>query len=177
MSGRKRGYERGWHYSKPRETLDDTEELRIGKEHEKRIAGILADMGYTVTDISMRQHTSYKGELHYYPFDLLAVSPRHSFVADVKYKRSKASRIPMHAGLAKFQLNFKLDPDLPDVDDRIYIFCTSGLQDSFISLKDICSTPEDSCFNIYRMGHFYIIERYATQSISLLRKELEEIYK
>lgn len=158
-----------WSYAKPRQRLSGSEELRIGKEYEEYIANKLTGFGFSVTDISMRTYQNDDGSTHYYPFDLLAASPYYSLVIDVKYRRSKA-RVSISKYQADFQAAFKLDKD---VDDRLLVFCTPGLGDSYISLFRLKAIDETSSQDIYLAYGYYVIERYAAESLSKLRKILE----
>lgn len=157
-----------WHrYSSTRERLDGSEELRIGKEYEKSVADRLtADMQFNVTDVSMLTYKNANEEDRYYPFDLIAVSPYYSLAIDVKYRRSKAPiSIPQYQVI--FQSNFSLGIE---VDDRIYVFCTPNLPDSYIKMSELLPITESSSMGLYLLGGSYIIERQMTHSLSLIRK-------
>ena len=164
-----RRYGKWWSFSRPRQRLEGTEELRIGKEYESYIADKLTDMQFKVTDISTRTYKDKNGKDRFYPFDLLAESPYYSLAIDVKYRRSKAP-ISIHNYVVKGQLSFDLGVK---VDDRIYVFCTPNLADSYIKMSTLLSITEKSCNGLYLLGGYYIIERHMTHSLSEIRKVRE----
>jgi len=129
---------------------------RLDTMSKKHIAYRLSSFGFVVTDISKTS-----------PFDLLATYPYYSLAVDVRHRWSKA-RISIH----KHQVTARLEYGL-EVDDKILVFCTPNLADSYISLSRLYNTPESSGYGIYIVGEYYIIERHSTNSLSLLRKILE----
>ena len=159
-----------------RKPIDGTEELRIGKEYERLVAIKLSSWGLKITDISMSIYQDDNGEDRYYPFDILAQSPNYSFAADVKYRRSKVA-VQLSKANIEHQASFDLGVD---VDDRIIIFCTPGLTDSYISLSQLVPITESTCVGglyLTRSEYgYYIIERQAANKLTIIRKTLETIY-
>lgn len=125
----------------------------ISKDH---IADRLSSFGFTITDISRSS-----------PFDLLAVSPYYSLAVDVRHRWSKSS-ISIHKHEVTARLEYKLE-----VDDKILVFCTPRLADSYIKLSTLQSITETSCHNLYLLNNYYIIERHITHSLAEIRKILE----
>lgn len=161
-----RRFGKWWKYSRARERLGKTEEWKIGKEYESHIASKLTSFGFEVTDISLQTYKDKSGESRFYPFDLLAESPHYSLAIDVKYRRSKAP-ISIHQYIVAGQMSFDLGTE---VDDRVYVFCTPGLADSYIKMSTLQAITEKSSMGLYILGGYYIIERHTTHSLTEIRK-------
>lgn len=132
---------------------EESENYRVGKKEEERIASHLASLGFSVTDISTAVHYNQDGTITYSPFDLYVWSEHYSFLADVKYRSSKG--------------NLWFDKKLLDiyssywshiqVDDKIIIIATPGVPDSFISISNI--TDDDKVC---------LAERWKTRTLNTL---------
>lgn len=151
-----RRYGKKWRYSAFREAPTDENMVRLENISKNHIAERLADFGFTTADISDSS-----------PFDILATSPYYSLAIDIRYRWSK-SRISIHKHQVIARVKYKLD-----VDDKLLVFCTPNLVDSYISLNRLYKTLESSSCGIYIVGEYYIVERYTTSSLSTLRKILE----
>jgi len=110
-----------------------SENFHLGKKEEERIATTLATAGYYIVDISRTRHYNQNGTILYSPFDIYAWSDKYSFLADVKYRSSKGD-IYFEASIVDKYNDYWQHIQ---VDDRIIIIATPGLDDTFIDISDI----------------------------------------
>ena len=157
-------------YKKEREAEHSAAvEFQLSESHRQgqlvvlKVIAYLASIGYYTTNISTETIAYPDGQNYLTPFNILALSPYYSFVADVKYKSNWSSALVISQFKVNLYNQYKRDVE---VNDKLVIVYTAYKERRYLSL--------DTIKNCLLISEQYIIRGEDTKSIVLLRKLLEK---